>query len=109
MLNLEKRHVSQPFAREQIKALGIIDVNIVYNGQEKNLPLIVAPGNGIILVVRNWLNELQIEWASLHPQWPPYHVKQVSSVLDKYSELFSGTRAFLSASSVPKRLCSEEI
>ena len=53
----------------------------------------MAPRDAVTLVGRNWLNELRIDWASFHPQWAAYHVKQVSSVLDKYPELFTVTEA----------------
>ena len=47
----------------------------------------------ITLLGRNWLNELQIDWVLLHSQWATYHVKQESSVLDKYPKLFTGAGA----------------
>ena len=48
-----------------LKTLGQTTVSVNYNGQEAELPLIVVNGNGPSLFGRNWLQAIQLDWASL--------------------------------------------
>ena len=46
------------YSGEIIKPLGIVDVEVRYQGQRKMLPLVIIPSDGPTLVGRNWLKEI---------------------------------------------------
>ena len=54
------------YSGEAIPVLGSIDVNINYNGQEAQLPLVVVQGQGPNLLGRNWLEQIQLDWREIH-------------------------------------------
>ena len=84
------RSVLKTYSGEIIEPLGMIDAAVSYNGQHRTLPLIIAPGKTISLLGRDWLNEIKLDWPSLHSQWAEVHmVKQ--SVLSEFPELFKAT------------------
>ena len=73
------------YTNELVKAVGELDVVVQHNGQDKVLPLLVLPGNGVSLLGRNWLGELRLDWLRVLQ----FHQSSgVQSVLAKYPELF---------------------
>ena len=73
------------YTNEPVKAVGELDVVVQHNGQDKVLPLLVLPGNGVSLLGRNWLGELILDWLRVLQ----FHQSSgVQSVLAKYPELF---------------------
>ena len=71
------------YTGEKLPVLGQILVQVKYNGQVHQLPLLVVAGQGPPLLGRNWLSTLRLDWS---------HIKQVrtglESLLQKYSEVF---------------------
>ena len=71
------------YTGEKLPVLGQILVQVKYNGQVHQLPLLVVAGQGPPLLGRNWLSTLRLDWS---------HIKQVrtglESLLPKYSEVF---------------------
>ena len=49
------------YSGEIIKPLGIVDVEVSYQGQRKMLPLVITPSNGPTLLGHNWLKEVQLD------------------------------------------------
>lgn len=86
---LQNSHVVlRTYSGEQIQPLGEITVEVNYKGQQKQLPVLVAPGNGTALLGRSWLSEIKLDWQSLKQQWIPVHNMQFQDVLSSYPELF---------------------
>ena len=71
------------YSGEAIPVLGSIDVNINYNGQEAQLPLVVVQGQGPNLLGRNWLEQIQLDWKEIH-----FLQDKLQSVVGKHEELF---------------------
>ena len=74
------------YLKESIPVVGCTNVNVDYNGQLCELPLVVVGGSGPSLLGRDWLSHVQLDWrqinqvvnASLH------------SVLSRYPGVFQG-------------------
>ena len=47
---------------EPMKVLGELPVTAVYNGQAKQLPLYIVPGQGPTLLGRGWLQHIKLDW-----------------------------------------------
>jgi len=75
---------------EGISVVGSV-VQVVYEGQQAQLPLMVVKGNGPTLLGRNWLKAIRLSWQSIH-----YTVHAgLTKLLDQYSEVFEdGTGTF---------------
>ena len=71
------------YSRAVIPVLGSIDVNILYNGQGAQLPLVVVQGQGLNLLGRNWLEQIQLDWREI-----PFLQDKLQSVVAKHEELF---------------------
>ena len=53
------------YSGEIIKPLGIVDVEVSYQGQRKMLLFVIIPSDGPTLLGCNWLKEVQLDWKSL--------------------------------------------
>ena len=71
----------------RIPVLGQITVKVVYEGQVKDLPLLVVKGRGTTLCGRNWLKELKLNWQQIK-YLNERKCRSIKEVLDKYSEVF---------------------
>ena len=49
-----------------LEVKGCIEVNVKYQSQEKQLPLLVIAGEGPSLLGHNWLANIKLDWSSLH-------------------------------------------
>lgn len=71
------------YTGEKLHVLGEMQAQVVYNKQQKCLPLLVVSGSGPSLWGRNWLTEIRLNWR---------FIKQISKgfepLVDKYSEIF---------------------
>ena len=56
------------YTGEPIVAEGQADIQVVYEGQEYSLPLIVAPGDTPALLGRNWMRKMRLNWNKLAEQ-----------------------------------------
>ena len=54
------------YLKEPIQVVGSACVNVVYEDQRAQLPLIVVKGDGPTLLGRNWLKKLILNWSQLH-------------------------------------------
>ena len=50
------------YTGEKIKPHGIMEVLVKHNGQTE---LFIVDSNGPPLLERNWLNKIQLDWASI--------------------------------------------
>ena len=50
---------------EQLSSLGELQVSVKYQTQEAQLPLIVAKGDKPVLLGRNWLENLRLDWSNI--------------------------------------------
>ena len=59
---------------------------VCHGGQEKKLPLIVAPGTWVTLLGHSWLSMNHLDGRSLKKQWIPIkqvHLEAFAEVTDK--------------------------
>lgn len=54
------------YTGEEIKVLGVAEVNVRCQKQQKTLPLYVVSGTGPSLLGRSWLEQLKLNWAEIH-------------------------------------------
>ena len=54
------------YTGEKITPLGMVDVEVSYQGQNVTLPLLIVPGKGPNLMGRNWLEHIKLNWSELH-------------------------------------------
>ena len=56
----------QSYTGEQIGVIGCFTTSVSYQGQKKDLPLLVVEGSGPSLLGRNWLSSLRLNWKELN-------------------------------------------
>jgi hypothetical protein len=71
---------------EELPVLGVAEVEVAYKSQVVPLPLVVVKGHGSTLFGRNWLERIQVNWASINNV---QYSSSVTEVIRKHSELFS--------------------
>ena len=54
------------YTREEVKAVGRINIDVKHGEERKRLSLIVAHGSGPSLLGRNWLSELKLDWRNIY-------------------------------------------
>ena len=75
----------QTYSGQLIQAKGEVEVVVAHNGKKATLPLIIVQSEGPILLGRNWLKEIPVDWKSI------YQVKlkdELQTVLTKHSSVF---------------------
>ena len=73
------------YSGESLPLLGEIRVAVKYQTQEMQLPLVVAQGKKPVLLGRNWLEKLNLDWSTI---FKVSHVPAVEDILAKYEALF---------------------
>ena len=73
------------YSGESLPLLGEIRVAVKYQTQEMQLPLVVAQRKKLVLLGRNWLEKLNLDWSTIVKV---SHVPAVEDVLAKYEALF---------------------
>ena len=73
------------YTRHTLEAKGCIEVNVKYQSQEKQLPLVVVAGERPSLLGRNWLAHIKLDWPSFHN----VQSESVEQVLEEHKALFS--------------------
>ena len=53
------------FTHQKVPLVGKIDVLVCYKGQEERMPLYIVKGNGPVLLGRNWLTKIQLDWPQM--------------------------------------------
>lgn len=72
---------------EEIPVIGTVAVKVQYESQiVANLPLVITKGQGSTLFGRNWLQQIQLNWPSIHSI---HSNDQVEMIAKKYPKLFS--------------------
>ena len=62
------------YSGERLTLLGEFQVRVTYQTQEVHLPLVVAKGDKPVLLGRNWLDKLKLDWATI------FKVSEVNAV-----------------------------
>ena len=70
--------------KRAIVVVGSTDVQVVYEGQTVQMPLVVVSGDGPTLLERNWLSQLKLNWEKIHQVSSP----SLCALLSKYDKLF---------------------
>ena len=73
------------YSGKLLPLLGEIRVAVKYQTQEMQLPLVVAQGKKPVLLGRNWLEKLNLDWSTI---FKVSHVHTVEDILAKYEALF---------------------
>ena len=75
------------YTGEKIFALGVINVHVSYQHQNQQLQLLIVPGKGPLLLGRDWLQHIHLDWPSINllRTDPNAHLQQV---LAKYPTIF---------------------
>ena len=74
------------YSGHELQVLGECRVHVDYQGQSKDLPLLIVKGHGPNLMGRNWLSHLRLDWNSI--QQIKETEKSVESLVSKYREVF---------------------
>ena len=74
----------QTYSKQPLTVVGSLSVVVEYESQKFTLPLVVVKGSGPMLMGRNWLNSIKLNWARIHYTQAP----RLQEVLGKYSEVF---------------------
>ena len=63
--NRPKLNKLRTYSGEMLKVLGSITVDVNYEAQKEQLPLLVVAGNGPSLFGKNWLLKIRLDWTEL--------------------------------------------
>ena len=85
-LQPSRAHVTT-YTKELIPVVGKLPVAVAFEGQQKQLSLLVVPGDGPTLLGRNWLQELKLNWAEV---LNCVHTSSqgLNTILESHSEVF---------------------
>ena len=72
------------YLKETIPVVGCTNVNVDYNGQLCELPLVVVGGSGPSLLGRDWLSHVQLDWQQINQVYNA----SLHSVLSRYPGVF---------------------
>ena len=101
---LQESHVKlKTYSGEQVAVKGVMDVTVQVNEQTKQLPLVVACGNGPSLLGRDWLMALKLDWTQLCAN----HVcssLSLQGILDEHSSIFDSKLGALNDTTVTVHL-----
>ena len=56
----------QTYSKQSIPVVGCCSVNVEYNGQSAEMPLLIVEGSGPSLMGRDWLSQIQLNWKQIH-------------------------------------------
>ncbi|XP_068739646.1 uncharacterized protein [Montipora capricornis] len=73
------------YSGERLTLLGEFQVRVTYQSQEMQLPLVVAESDKPVLLRRNWLDKLKLNWATI---FKVSEVNAVDGLIAKYQVLF---------------------
>ena len=72
------------YTGESIVVLGSLQVYVSYEDEMLTLPLIVVQGSGLILLGRNRLQQIKLNWSKIYAVSPK---TSLNNVLEKYASL----------------------
>jgi len=73
------------YSGDQLELLGQICVPVKYDTQTATLPLVVAKGNKVPLLGRNWLEHIKLNWSEI---FAVHQSNPVKDLILKYAKLF---------------------
>ena len=73
------------YSGDSLSLLGQLQVTVRYNSQVVTLPLVVAKGNKVSLLGRNWLECINLNWSEI---FSVQDMDPLKPLFDKYSDLF---------------------
>ena len=79
------------YAGHKIPVCGQINVSVSYQGQSGVFPLVVVDNDGPLLLGRNWLNQIRLNWHEIFAVSETKSVSgvsSVSSVLNRHQAVF---------------------
>ena len=76
------------YTGEQIPILGILNIPVCYHNQKVIADLLVVKGDGPSLMGRDWLQQITLDWHSLH-QIQATHNTVLESLIAKHQEVFA--------------------
>jgi len=74
----------QTYLKEPIPVVGCCCVNVDYNGQTCEMPLVIVAGSGPTLLGRDMLSQIQLDWRQIHH----IHTASLQAVLARYPGVF---------------------
>ena len=80
-----------------IEPLKVVELPVDYRGQKKTLPIVVTSESGPLLMGRNWLRELQLDWKGIMAEIYPVEANKehdfgsarVNDLVKEYKDVFS--------------------
>ena len=75
--------ILKTYSGETLKVLGKTEVSVKLDSQESNLPLYVVEGNGPLLLGKNWLSTVKLNWGLIK-----HGSSDLDQVNNKHSSLF---------------------
>ena len=89
---LEKPGLKLPtYTTEPIRVLGQMNVSVKHRGYQGQQVLYVVSGRGPSLLGRNWLSDIQLDWARIKAVYVQEVKAKVGQLLEKYREVFQST------------------
>ena len=77
------------YTRERLDVRGEVQVEACYGEQKKSLPLIVIDGSGPMLLGRNWLEHIRLDWGTLGVAAIHHTAADaLAPILDRYAIVF---------------------
>ena len=77
------------YTGERIDMVGEVDMAVQYGDQKKDLVLVVVAGSGPVLLGRNWLQEIRLDWKKIGSLAVNHNsFNTLESVLKRYSAVF---------------------
>ena len=74
----------QSYSKVPIPVIGCCYVNVEYEGQTAEMPLLIVGGCGPTLLGRDWLSQIQLNWRQINH----VHSASLQSVLSTYLSVF---------------------
>ncbi|RXN33535.1 putative protein K02A2.6-like protein [Labeo rohita] len=81
------------YTGEPLEIVGVADVHVKYQQQEKEMPLVIVKGTGPCLLGRTWLEEIQLQWGEINLVLSERMTAQ--QVLSRHEEVFKEELATL--------------
>ena len=80
------------YTGENITPVGVLKVNVDYHNQRELLDLYVVKSKGPVLMGRDWLRKIRLDWCSIKSLQAPTATlspkERLDTMLDKYSDVF---------------------
>ena len=81
----------QTYLKQPLSVIGCCKVNVNYEGQVAEMPLLVVRGSGPTLMGRDWLSRIRLNWSQIHH----LHTPSLHDRLSRFPSVFGpglGTR-----------------